>query len=96
MKMISTRDLKLKAADTWRLLGSEGELVVTSHGKPVALLADIPGGDVEAALSALRRARAQIAVSSMRRSAQEAGLDGMTAAEVEEEIKAARRARRRS
>ncbi len=93
MKMISTRDLKLKASDTWQLLASEGELVVTSHGKPVALLADIPGGDVEAALSAIRRARAQIAVSNMRRSAQEAGLGGMTGAEIEAEIKATRKTR---
>lgn len=93
MKMISTRDLKLKASDTWQLLNMEGELVVTSHGKPVALLANIPGGDVEAALGALRRARAQIALSNMRHSAQEAGLDGMTQKEIETEIRAARKAR---
>lgn len=95
MKLISTRDLRLKSADIWGLLGKEGELVVTSHGKPIALLTNIPEGDIESALSALRQARAQLAVSSMRQAARERGLSKMAEAEIDAEIKAARRARRK-
>lgn len=96
MKMISTRDLKLKTSDTWQLLDEEGELVVTSHGKPVALLSFISEGDIEATLAALRRAKAQVAVSNMRRSAQQAGLNGISEEEVEDEIQAVRKSRVKS
>jgi antitoxin (DNA-binding transcriptional repressor) of toxin-antitoxin stability system len=96
MKMISTRDLKLKASDTWQLLDKEGELVVTSHGKPVALLSNISEGDIEATLDAIRRARAQVAVSNMRRSARQEGLDRMSGDEIEGEIEAVRKSRPQS
>lgn len=95
MKLISTRELKLKSADVWGQLEKEGELVVTSHGKPVALLTNIPEGDIEATLTVFRRARAQMALSKIRRRSQERGLDRMTMEEIDDEIKAVRRARRK-
>ena len=95
MKLISTRELKLKSADVWGQLEKEGELVVTSHGKPVALLTSIPGGDIEAALDMMRRARTQAAVSRIRKRSRELGLDRMTMEEIDAEIKAARWERRR-
>ncbi|MHB8792548.1 MAG: type II toxin-antitoxin system Phd/YefM family antitoxin [Thermoleophilia bacterium] len=91
MKLISTRDLKLKTADVWGQLEKEGELVVTSHGKPVALLTSIPEGDFEPTLLAHRRAREQMAISSIRQGAQERGLDQMTMKEIDAEVKAARK-----
>lgn len=95
MKLISTRELKLKSADVWGQLEKEGELVVTSHGKPVALLTNIPEGDIETTLTVFRRARAQMALSKIRRRSQERGLDRMTMEEIDDEIKAVRRARRK-
>jgi len=95
MKLISTRDLKLKTADVWGQLEKEGELVVTSHGKPVAMLTSIPDGDFEPTLIAHRRARAQMAISSIRQGAQVRGLERMSMAEIEAEVKAARKARRK-
>ncbi len=95
MKLISTRELKLKSADVWGQLEKEGELVVTSHGKPVALLTNIPEGDIETTITAFRRARAQMALSEVRRRSQERGLDRMTMDEIDAEIKAVRRTRRR-
>lgn len=92
MKLISTRDLKLKS-DTWGMLGKEGELIVTSHGKPIALLTNISEGDIEATLLALRRARAQLSVSKMRRISQERGLNRMSEEDIQDEIIAARKAR---
>lgn len=93
MKLISTRELKLKSADVWGQLEKEGELVVTSHGKPVALLTNIHDGDIESTLTAHRRARAQMALSEIRRRSQERGLDHMTMEEIDAEIKSVRRAR---
>lgn len=96
MKLISTRDLKLKTADVWGQLEKEGELVVTSHGKPVALLTSIPEGDFEPTLVAHRRAREQMAISSIRQGAQERGLDQMTMKEIDTEVKAARKTSNKS
>lgn len=93
MKLISTRELKLKAADVWGLLDKEGELVVTSHGRPIALLTNIEEEDIEETVSAMRRARAQMAVSRIRRRAAEKGLDRISMEEIDAEIKAARRSR---
>jgi antitoxin (DNA-binding transcriptional repressor) of toxin-antitoxin stability system len=96
MKLINSRDLKQKTSDAWRLLGKEGELVVTSHGKPIALITNITEGDIEPTIRALRRAKAQVAVSNMRRKAKKAGLEKMTEEEIEAEIKAVRAARVKS
>ena len=90
MKLISTRELKLKSADVWGQLEKEGELVVTSHGRPVALLTNIPDGDIETTITAHRRARAQMAVSRIRQRAQERGLERLSEDEIEAIIKAAR------
>lgn len=96
MKLISSRDLKQKTSAAWQLLGEEGELVVTSHGKPIALITNISEDDIEPTIRALRRAKAQVAVSNMRRKAQQADLEKMTEGEIETEIKAARAARVKS
>ncbi len=96
MKLISTRDLKLKTADVWGQLEKEGELVVTLHGKPVAMLTSIPEGDIESALTAHRRARAQMAISSIRQDAQDRGLDRLPMDGIDVEVKAARKSRRKS
>jgi len=46
-------------------------------------------------LIALRRVRAQVAVSQMRAAAQARGIDGMTKSEIESEIQLARRGRKK-
>ncbi|MHB8967086.1 MAG: type II toxin-antitoxin system Phd/YefM family antitoxin [Thermoleophilia bacterium] len=96
MKLISSRYLKQKTSAAWQLSGEEGELVVTSHGKPIALITNISEDDIEPTIRALRKAKAQVAVSNMRRKAQQAGLEKMTEGEIETEIKAARAARVKS
>ena len=58
--------------------------------RPFALMIAAEGEDVEALLIALRRARAQLAVSKMRRQAAEAGLDRMTIDDIDAEIRQAR------
>lgn len=90
MEFVSSRELRVNPGPVWKRLEEGGELVVTSRGRPVALLLGVSGEDVEDTLRALRRARAELAVSRMRRVAAERGLSGMKPEEIEGEIKAVR------
>ena len=93
MNLITVRDLRNRSGQIWRRLAQEQELIVTSRGRPIALLTPIADGDIEKALVVLRRARAQVAVSRMRETAATTGADRMTLDEVNEEIHTARRDR---
>ena len=41
MKFLSVRDLRGKSAQIWKELPGEREMVVTSNGRPIAILAAI-------------------------------------------------------
>lgn len=90
MTFVSIRDMRTRPGEVWQQLQDEGDLIVTSSGRPFALMIAAEGEDVEALLIALRRARAQLAVSKMRRQAAEAGLDRMTIDDIDAEIRQAR------
>lgn len=90
MTFVSIRDMRTRPGEVWQQLQDEGDLIVTSSGRPFALMIAAEGEDVEALLIALRRARAQLAVSKMRRQAGEAGLDRMTIDDIDAEIRQAR------
>lgn len=93
MEFITVRDLRLRPGEVWRKLREVGELVLTSNGRPVAVISGVQEGELEQTLSALRRARAQVAVSRLRRLAQERGWQNLSAEEIEAEIAQARRER---
>jgi antitoxin (DNA-binding transcriptional repressor) of toxin-antitoxin stability system len=95
MKFISVRDLRLRSAEIWRQLQQEKEMVVTSNGRPVAILAGVEGEDVVEYLATLRRARAMLAVNKVQERARQTGKDKITAAEIGKEIRAVRRSRTR-
>ena len=93
MEFVSIRDLRLKPSEVWDKLRQRREIVLTSNGRPVAIIAGVREDDVEETVAALRRARAQAAVSRLRRAAIERGADRLSAAEIESEIVLARRER---
>lgn len=95
MKFLSVRDLRGKSAQVWKELAEEREMVVTSNGRPIAILSSVSESNLEESLSALRRARAVEAVAALQRSSAERGLDRLGLAEINREIKAARKTRRR-
>jgi len=95
VKFISVRDLRGKSADIWRELAGEREMVITSNGRPVAILASVNESNLEESLAAFRRARAINAVASIQRRSVTSGADALTANEIETEISAVRKARRR-
>lgn len=91
MKFVAVRDLRIQPAEVWQQLRAESELILTSNGHPIALLVDLSDVEVVATLEAVRRARAQVAVSQMRRAAQ--ARPPITEEEIEAEIAATRAAR---
>lgn len=95
MKFLSVRDLRGKSAEVWKKLPGEREMVITSNGRPIAILAAISESNLEESLSAFRQARAVEAVTSLQRRSVEQGVDGATMDEIDAEIKAARKKRNR-
>jgi hypothetical protein len=93
MGFVSIRDMRTRPGEVWQQLEKEGDLIVTSSGRPFALMISAEGEDIEQLLLALRRAKAQLAVSRMRVQAAEMGLDRLTESEIEVEIEQARRER---
>jgi len=90
MRFLSVRDLRGKSAEVWRDLPEEREMVITSNGRPVAILAAVDEATVEESLAAFRQARAVDAVASLQRRSTARGADRITAAEIVDEIGAVR------
>jgi len=95
MKFISVRDLRGKSAEVWKDLPAEREVVVTSNGRPIAILSTVNESNLEESLSAIRQARAAEAVMNLQRRSAERGTDGITMEEINAEIKAVRGKRKR-
>jgi prevent-host-death family protein len=95
MKFVSVRDLRNKSGQLWKELPEEREMVVTSNGRPIAILATISESNLEESLTAFRQARAIEAVASLQRRSVEQGTDKISRDEINAEIKAVRKNRAR-
>jgi antitoxin (DNA-binding transcriptional repressor) of toxin-antitoxin stability system len=94
MDLIAIKDLKSPRALRARLK-EQGELVLTTSGKPVAILVNLPEGeDTEAALAAVRSARAQLALRRVREAARKAGTDRLALPQINRIIAGSRAARK--
>jgi antitoxin (DNA-binding transcriptional repressor) of toxin-antitoxin stability system len=95
MKFVSVRDLRGKSAEVWKSLPDEREMVITSNGRPVAILAAVNESNLEESLSAFRQARAVEAVAGLQRRSATKGTNGISLDEINAEIKAVRKKRGR-
>ena len=95
MKFISVCDLRGKSAQVWKELPREREMIITSNGRPIAIIAAISDSNLEESLSAFRQARAVEAVASLQRRSVKMGNDKITMDEIDAEIKAVRKKRAR-
>lgn len=95
MKFLSVRDLKTKSSQVWSELPDQKEMVVTSNGRPVALLSSINENNLEQVLKAFRRARATDALSAIQYESVQQGTDAISMDEINAEIKAARSKRKK-
>jgi antitoxin (DNA-binding transcriptional repressor) of toxin-antitoxin stability system len=95
MKFLSVRDLRGKSAEIWKKLPAEREMVITSNGRPIAILAAINETNLEESLSAFRQARAVGAVTELQRQSLEEGKNKISMEEIDAEIRAVRKKRAR-
>jgi len=94
MRFISVRDLNTKPKEIWSKIKDE-EVVITSNGKPIALLSGVTEGTLEKTLRTIRRSRALVAIEEMQKRSIELGLDKLADSQIESEIQAVRKSRRR-
>jgi hypothetical protein len=94
MHLIAIKDLKRPRLLKQRLL-AEKELLLTSDGRPVAVLVDIGlTEDPEGVIQAIRDSRSRMALSQARDAARRTGTRGMTMRDIDREIASARKARK--
>ena len=94
MRFISVRDLNTRPKEIWSKIKDE-EVVITSNGKPIALLSGVTEETLEKTVRSIRRSRALIALEEMQKRSLELGLDKLTDSQIESEIRAVRKSRRR-
>jgi antitoxin (DNA-binding transcriptional repressor) of toxin-antitoxin stability system len=87
MKFLSVRDLKTKSSQIWQELPDQKEMVITSNGRPIAILSSTNENNLEQVLSAFRHARATNAVASIQYDSVRKGTDKLTLDEIDAEIK---------
>lgn len=90
MRFVSASDFRRKSAEVWRDLPVEREMVITQNGRPIAILASVNESNLEESLSALRRARACVAVATLQRESVAKGADKFSTGEIEAEVAAVR------
>jgi prevent-host-death family protein len=93
MKFVSVRDFRSKSAQVWKQLQKENEMVITSNGKPVALLTALSDENLEETLKSVRKAKAMAAVASMQLKSAQKGNDKLKSDEINKEIAAVRKRR---
>jgi len=95
MRFLSVRELRAKSAAIWNELQRDGEMIITSNGKPIAILSPTSENRVEESVRSIRRARASAAVSRMQRQSVLNGSDAITSNDIEAEISETRESIRR-
>ena len=73
MNFYSVRDLRTDSKKMWADLNDGNEVILTNNGKPSAIIIDIPEGEFDETIQAVRQARAMIALNSMRSRAAKEG-----------------------
>ena len=94
MRFISVREMNTRPKEIWEKIKEE-ELVITSNGKPIALLSAVNEETLEKTLRMIRRSRALMALEEMQRKSLASGLDKMTDVEIGAGIRAIRKTRRK-
>jgi prevent-host-death family protein len=92
---ISINELKKRPIGQWLRSGGDGDIVVTSEGRPVAVLLPIHSEGLQSTLSMLRSIRAVQAMSALQQTAARNGACKLSQKEIDAEIKVTRRIRRR-
>jgi prevent-host-death family protein len=94
MKFVTVRDFRSRPRQVWKQLEKQEEMIITSNGKPVALLTSLSDETLENTLKTVRKAKALAAISSMQIKSMEKGTNKLTLGQINEEISEVRKARK--
>jgi prevent-host-death family protein len=94
VKFISVRELRLKPGDVWKVAIKEKDVVLTSNGRPIAILTGVDEESFEEELEVIQRARALKALETIHRESVQKGTHKLTEKEIQEEIDAVRKGKR--
>ena len=95
MKFVSVRDFRIRPGDIWKQLKIDKDIIITSNGKPIAILNPVDAENLESSITVLRRARALLALEEIQKESALKGIDKLSEEEIEEEIKSSRSERNR-
>ncbi len=95
MKFVSVRDFRIRPGDIWKQLKIDNDIIITSNGKPIAILNSVEAENLESSISVLRRARALLALEKIQKASASKGTDKLSEEEIENEIKSSRSERNR-
>lgn len=95
MKFVSVRDFRSKSGKVWSDLARDEDFLLTSNGKPIALVSAVSEDNVEDSMAALRQVRAMMAVEIMQSRSLAKGTSKISLKEINAEISAVRKARQR-
>lgn len=93
MKFVTIRDLRAKSRQIQEDLPKCMEMVLTSNGKPIAIMTAISEDSLEDSLAAIRRARAISAVTGLQLQGVKSRKFMMNVREIDAEIRNVRRRR---
>jgi len=93
MRFVTVRELSTKPKEVWQKI-KEDDIIITSNGKPIAILSGVSEASLDRELRAIRRGRALLALEEMQKVAAAHQLDKWTSSKIESEIKAVRMSRR--
>ena len=95
MEFLTVRELSKSPKETLTRLSKDGKAVLTNNGKPQALILKIDGESFERTLSLLQKLELMQTLSEMRLVSLQNGNSGMSLDEINAEINAARKARKK-
>ncbi len=95
MEYLSVRDLRT-SKEVWQRLKQDGEMVVTNNGKPIAVMLNVDGQDLDERLKAIRRAEAFELMREMQLQSVRNKTDSLSMDEIDEEIRLYREEKRAS
>lgn len=90
MKTLSIRDLRNRPGLARSDLGEDGQALLTSNGRPVAVMIGVTAETLDETLQLVQQVRMQRALRELRRQARESGTDRLNSDAIEQVIAEAR------
>ena len=95
MNFVSFRELRTSTGKINDMLADNGKIVVTSNGKPKAIMLQVNDNNFEETLALINQIKLTRAISNIRATARRNGASEMTLDEINAEIQAARKEKRK-